>query len=110
MTDVRVYNNLSKVLPIKAVTTDYGVKVTLPEALYIDHFPTTDFYTFEFRVAASQWSDAGKFPCKVSQFEPTSQACDYYLHGWQTKLYNQRVQLTDIKGEAAMGKQQEWED
>lgn len=96
--DVKVYNHLAKSLPIKAVTTEYGIKITLPEVLFIDKMPIGDFYTFEFQLDKNQWSDSNKFPCKLSQLEPSFPSCDYYLHGWQTKLGDARVQLEDATG------------
>ncbi len=49
------------------MTTDYGILVTLPETLFIDSFPTGDFFTFEFQLLAAQWNDTTTFPCQVSR-------------------------------------------
>lgn len=90
-------------MPSKAVTTDYGILVTLPETLFIDSFPTGDFFTFEFQLLASAWNDTTRFPCQTSQFEPSLPACDYYLHGWQTAAGQPHTQLQDTAGESSWG-------
>ncbi len=97
--DVTTFNGVGKVVPAKAVSTDYGIKITLPEVLFVDSFPTGDFYTFQVQLATSAWSDTSKFPCRKSGLEPGSASCDYYLHGWQTATGYPRNQLIDASGE-----------
>ncbi len=102
MLDVTVFNWFGKVLPANAVATDYGLKVTLPEVLYVDSFPSGgDFYTIQVQLAASAWNDTTKFPCRESLYEPLLPACDYYLHGWQTADGYPRTQLADSGGACA---------
>ncbi len=41
----KVYTYLGLVLPSPAVTTDYGLKITLPGQIFIDTIPVGQFYT-----------------------------------------------------------------
>lgn len=36
------------------------------------------------------WPDTNRFPCPTSQYAAGENACDFWLHGWQTKQGNPR--------------------
>ncbi|KAJ9509986.1 hypothetical protein QJQ45_011680 [Haematococcus lacustris] len=102
--EVVAYTNLGTVMPdTRAVFTQYGFKLTLPEVLYVNSVPLGDFYTVEVQLDATVWRDATRFPCKSSVLEPGGPACDYYLHGWQTAPGLPRRQLEDSTGYQTSG-------
>ena len=39
----------------------------------------------EITMDSASWSDAARFPCKMSFYQPSMPACDFFFHGWQTK-------------------------
>ncbi len=49
--NVAVFDTRGKVVPTKTVMTNFGIRMVLPEVLYVDSFAYDEYYTFQVRTA-----------------------------------------------------------